>query len=104
MIGHTPRKLPPLGAIARFIALYTAPGVQHPSHAYLNIIKEIPLFVKGDFHTFRRKFCYISGQSVTGTSSPNSPGMKRGQTFSSVQIVAAARRVPMAQASCIPLP
>ena len=36
-------------------------------------------------------------QSTTGTSSPNSSGRKRGQTFSVMQMTDAARRLPISQ-------
>lgn len=43
-------------------------------------------------------------QSVTGTSSPNSCGRNRGQTFSEMQMTDAARRLPISQASASVLP
>ena len=65
IIGHTPRKLPPCGAISRFIALETLPGVLSPLRAYLHIIKEKSPCVKGiflfclqNFHLFFVVFAY----------------------------------------------
>ena len=49
MIGHTPRKLPPLGAISRFIAVLRA-GQAFPHSHY--IIKEIIPDVKRNFSVF----------------------------------------------------
>ena len=49
MIGHTPRKLPPLGAISRFIAVLRAGS---PLSHSLYIIKENPLDVKRIFSVF----------------------------------------------------
>ena len=43
-------------------------------------------------------------QSTTGTSSPNSSGRKRGQTFSVMQMTDAARRLPISQDSASVLP
>ena len=43
-------------------------------------------------------------QSTTGTSSPNSSGRKRGQTFSVMQMTEAARRLPISQDSASVLP
>ena len=53
IIGHTPRKLPPLGAISRFIAV---PRTGHPLPHSLYIIKENPLDVKGIFSVFDEIF------------------------------------------------
>ena len=39
----------------------------------------------------------IQIQSTTGTSSPNSSGRKRGQTFSVMQMTDAASRLPISQ-------
>ena len=43
-------------------------------------------------------------QSTTGTSSPNSIGRKRGQTFSVMQMTDAAKRLPISQDSASVLP
>ena len=49
-------------------------------------------------------FFALNRQSTTGTSSPNSCGRKRGQTFSVMQMTEAARRLPISQASASVLP
>ena len=53
IIGHTPRKLPPVGAISRFIA--DQRGKIRPSRADLLIIKENPPIVKRIFSVFHEK-------------------------------------------------
>ena len=49
-------------------------------------------------------FFALNRQSTTGTSSPNSCGRKRGQTFSVMQMTEAARRLPISQDSASVLP
>ena len=47
----------------------------------------------------------LNGQKgLPSTSSPNSCGRKRGQTFSAVQMTDAANRLPISQESARPLP
>ena len=59
IIGHTPRKLPPCGAISRFIALQTLPGVLSPLRAYPYIIKEKSPCVKGIFLFCSQNFSLV---------------------------------------------
>ena len=57
ILGHTPRKLPPCGAISRFIAFVNAPGCAAPVARVPVYNKgEIP-FCQGDFSDFSKNFC-----------------------------------------------
>ena len=61
--------------------------------------------IRGFFRLANYKcFFALNRQSTTGTSSPNSCGRKRGQTFSVMQMTEAARRLPISQDSASVLP
>ena len=68
------------------------------------LIPETAASVKGENAVLRKKFNRLNRQSTTGTSSPNSCGRKRGQTFSVMQMTEAARRLPISQDSASVLP